>query len=517
MKKQFFKNRRAKYGGISLLLTVLLLVCVLLANTLVGTLASRYGWAVDLHSEQTFPVGEKSVALVKTALDAAGTADAPATVQIHFCDRPEKLEAGELISYLYATAKEFAAREGRIQLVYHDIFLDPESVAGYLTSTTIDPETGAETETEITLQTTSVIVTCGAYHRTYSAREFFQWESGNSSSPTAYAGEKKLAAAILRAAAPSSPVACLTNNHGEVYYDYEILYLLDDAGYRLDYIDLTQSVIPAECSLIVCFNPNNDLAQKNAISEISEKEILDEFLSVPGHALLVFLENRTPNLPNLDSYLAEWGIAPCYASGESANYRYMIRDEMGSLTSDGYTIAGKANTKGTAGELTSGISHEPIFSNASGFRVASGFLPAEDGSYQKDDRRASVVYTSGNNAVAFANGKAVDTTPVGLLGYSEQTLSGGVSRVAVVFSVNYATEQWMQPGAYGNADVLLRLTETMSGQANVGGLASVAFPSSVMHGLSRAQRLGWTLALTLTPAVIVAAVAVPVLLRRKHD
>ena len=82
MSKQFFKNRRAKYGGVSVLLAALLLVCVLLANTLLGTLAARYGWYVDLHATQTFSVGEKSGALVKAALDAAGEG---ATVQIHFC------------------------------------------------------------------------------------------------------------------------------------------------------------------------------------------------------------------------------------------------------------------------------------------------------------------------------------------------------------------------------------------------------------------------------------------------
>ena len=511
MNKQFFKNRRGKYGGISVLLTVLALVCVLLANTLVGTLAARYGWAIDLHPAQTFPVGEKSAALVKTALDAAPGA----TVQIRFCDTPEQLEKGSLTSYLYATAKDFSAREERVELVYHDILLDPESVSDFLTSTVIDPETGEETTRAVTLQKTSVIVTAGNYHRAYSINEFFQFESG-ASSPTAYAGEKKLTSAILRAVAPENPVACLTNNHGEVYYDYEILYLLDDAGYRLDYIDLTRSVIPEECNLIVCFNPNNDLAAKNGVSDISEKEILDEVLSVPGHSLLVFLENRTPVLPQLDAYLSEWGVAPCYAASGAASYRYMIRDEMGSLTSDGYTIFGKANQTGLAGELTGGISHAPVFQNASGFRVASGFVPVENGVYQKGDRRVTAVYESGSGAVAWANGKAVDADPAGLMAYAEQTLPQGVSRVAVIFSVNFATEEWMQPGAYGNTDVLLRLTGRTSGLANTEGLPAVAFPSSVMHGLTRGARVGWTLALVLTPAVVLAAVAVPVLVRRKQ-
>lgn len=513
MKGQFLKNRRAKYGGVSVLLTVLLLACVLLANALFGTLAARYGWTVDLHPVQTFPVGETSAALVGAALDAAGDG---AQVQIHFCDSSENLEKGSLISYVYDMAKQFAERDGRIGIVYHDILLDPESVSGYLTSTVIDSKTGAEVEQTVTLQKTSVIVTAKGTHRACQISEFFQWESG-SSSPTAYAGEKKLAAAILRVLAPDAPVACLTNNHGEAYYDTEILSLLDAAGYRLRGIDLSQSEIPADCSLIVCFNPNNDLAVENGISAISEKKILDEFLSVPGHSLLVFLESGTPALPNLDAYLSEWGISPCYAKDGETDYRYRIRDDLGSLTSDGYTVSGKANENGLAGEVTKGISHAPVFSGASGFRAASGFVPAADGTYQNGNRRVTALYESGSGAVAWANGKAVDASPVGLAAYAEQSLSGGVSRVSVIFSVNFAAAEWLQPVAYGNSELLFRLFETMSEIENVGRIPAASFPSSVMHGLSRGARIGWTLALVLTPAAVITAVAVPVLLRRKHD
>ena len=513
MNRQFLKNRRARYGGLAILVTLLVLAAILLANTLVGTLAARYGWQADLRQSATFSIGEHSAALVRSALDAAGEG---AKVQIHFCDEAEPLQAGEMTSYLQTTAKEFAALDSRIELVYHNVVLDPQSVEAYRTATVIDPETGTEVTRTVNLQTSAVIIAAGDYHRAYTASEFFLWEDG-SSTPTAYQGEKKFASGILRALAPVSPVVCLTNNHGETYYDYEILYLLDDAGYRLDYIDLTQSPIPEECSLLVCFNPNNDLAEKNGVAAVSESELLDQFLSVPGHALLVFLENRTPNLPNLDAYLATWGIQPCYAKGESADYRYMIREELASLTSDGYTIPGTATNAELAKQLTDGISHAPVFSNATGFVAAQGFVPNAQGGFEKGNRQVAMAYRGGSGAVAYANGKAVDTGDVGLLALGEQTLSGGSSHIVVVSSVNFATEELMRSGAYGNSDLLLRVASLISGIPNGEGIGAAPFPSTVMHGLSRGQRIGWTLALTLIPAAIIAAVAVPVLVRRKHS
>jgi len=511
MNKQFLKNRRAKYGGISVLLTILLLICVLLANALFGTLAARYGWTVDLHPVQTFPVGETSAVLINEALRFAEN-----NVQIHFCDSPENLEQGSLVSYVYETAKQFSERDNRIEIVYHDILLDPESVGEYLTSTVIDTKTGTETTQTITLQKTSVIVTSGEKHRVYSIGEFFQYENGDSV-PTAYAGEKKLTAAILRATALGAPVACLTNNHGEAYYDTELLSILDDAGYDLRGIDLTQSEIPSDCDLIVCFNPNKDLAAENGISAVSERKILDDFLAIPGHSLLVFLESGTPQLPEWDAYLSEWGISPCYAKDSETEYRYRVRDELGSLTSDGYTVLGKYSENELAEELMQNISQTPVFSGATGFRVASGFVPSANGSYQKGDRRVAVFYESGSGAVSYANGKAVDADPVGLIAYADQTVFGGTSRIGVICSVDFAAAEWLQPSAYGNAEILFRIFETTSGVRNVGHIPAVPFPSSVMHGLTRGARIGWTLLLVFAPAVIVASVAVPVLLRRKHD
>ena len=42
MKKRIIRSRRARYGGMTVLLTVLLIAVVVLANVLVSTLAKRY-------------------------------------------------------------------------------------------------------------------------------------------------------------------------------------------------------------------------------------------------------------------------------------------------------------------------------------------------------------------------------------------------------------------------------------------------------------------------------------------
>ena len=518
MKKQFIRNRRVRYGGIAAILTVLLIAVLVLANALVTTLAKRYRWYGDMRAAETYGVSEKCHTLIGAALDAAEAANgSPAEVEIIFCDLPENLLASSTVSYVYRTALTLSERDARIKVTCYNIWLNPDNVRDYQTTTVIDRETGIESEQKVSLRSTSVIVASGSYHRVYSHNEFFIFEGGDTSKVWAYNGEKKLAAGILHAVAPHSPTVCLTNNHGEAYYDYEILYLLDDAGYRIDYVDLLQEEIPADCSLLICFNPNKDLSVESGVSEFSEPDVLNAFLAVPGHSFLVFLENGTPQLPNLDAYLAEWGVSSLYHKSGDVAYRYMVQDASGSLTSDGYTIYGKANAEGYAGELLNGLSRNVVFKNATGLRPASGYLPNGDGSYTRGDRTMYALYESGKGAVSWANGAAVDGDSVILASLTEQTVAGGKSRVGVVSSVRFATESFLQSAVYGNTDAMLRLLGDMSGKQTPEGLTIKPFHSSAMSIVTTAQKRRWTILLSVLPALAIAAIAVPVLVRRKNS
>lgn len=517
MRKQPMKNRRARYGGIAAILTVLLIAVAVLANALIGTLAKRYGWYGNLRAAETYGVSEQCHTLLGAALDAAqAESETPVEVEIVFCDLPENLLQNASVSYVYQTARSLSERDARIKVTCYDIWLNPDTVRRYQTTTVIDPETGLESEQTVTLRSTSVIVVCGSYHRVYSNTEFFVFEGGDTSKVWAYSGERKLAAGILRAVAPNAPVVCLSNNHGEAYYDYEILYLLDDAGYRLSYVDLSQDAIPAECSLLICFNPNKDISVENGVSDLSEPEILDAFLAVPGHSFLVFLENGTPSLPNLEAYLAGWGVSTLYHSSGDLSYRYMVQDSSGSLTSDGYTIYGKAATAGYAGELLSGLSRNVVFKNATALRPASGYLPNGDGSFSRGDRTMYPLYESGKGAVSWANGAAVDGDGVILMSLTEQTLAGGKSRVGVVSSVRFATESFLQSAVFGNGDTLLRLFGDIGGTTTPEGLSIKPFHSSSMSLVTTAQKRRWTILLSVLPALCITAAAVPILVRRRY-
>ena len=511
MRKRFIRNRKARYGGMTVLLTVLLVTVIIMLNVLVTSLAKRYSWYADLHAPKDYSVSESCYKLLGSVLEGKD-----AKVEIIFCDTKSNIVEDVNSRFVYETASSLVERfPEKLSVRCHNIRLNPYSVKQY--RATLNPATGEMVD--VALKSSSIIVVCGDYYRVYDLKEFFVFAEGDASQLWAYNGEKKLAAGILHALEPNSPVVCLTNNHGEIFYDYEILYLLDDAGYSIRYVDLYKEPIPEGCDLIVSYNPNTDLTVDDGVSAISEIDILNGFLSESGNSFLVFLENGTPSLPNFERFLASWGVESQYYTGKATNvtYRYMVQDASQSLTSDGYTVYGQAATTGRAGELVSGLVRGTVFKNATALRAANGFVSNGDGSYTSGSRTMYSVFTASDSAVSWANGMPVDDGTATLFALTEQSnADGGASFVGVCASVDFATETFLQSAVHGNTDTLMHLFGQF-GKTNLPeGLTIKPLESTDISTITTAQMWRWTLALALLPAVVVTVAASIILIRRRR-
>lgn len=513
MKKHFIRNRRVRWGGIAAILTILVITVTVLTNAVFGTLAERYQWYTLLNAEVNYDVTEDCYAFLGELFDAFSANGTP-RVEIIFCNTAENIEADATQLYVYRTATSLAERyPDNIKISCYDIWTNPNTVRAY--KTTLNPATGETVETLI--QSTSVIIVADGYHRVYSLQEFFVFQDGDTS-PWAYNGEKKLASGIMHAVDPAEPVVCLTNNHGEVFYDYELLYLLDDAGYSIRYIDLSKDAIPESCKLIISHNPNSDLLVADEYSSISEVAILDEFLAEDGNSFLLFLENGTPALPNFESYLDGWGIDfGYYTSPEGKSYRHVVQDGAQSLTSDGYTIYGERVDRGRAGEMMAELTGKTIFKNATAMQAAQGFVNNGDGSYTKGDRTLYSLYEGSSTAASWANGRAVASADGAMLmGICEQVRGDARSYVGVVSSVDFCSEDFLQSAVYGNTDTMMRALSVLGKEHTPEGLTIKPFESLDISTVTTRQMLWWTVGLAATPALVITAVAVTVLVKRRR-
>ncbi len=522
MKKRFLRNKKVRYATVAATLTVMVILVAVLANAVLSSLVERYELYTSLTPTLAFDVTEDCYTLLESTFEAYRQKNGKLPeIEILFCNLKDAVKAeGSENYYLHHTAEALAERFENITLKYHDIYVNPTPVKPYMVSK--NPLTGEDIE--ISLNSTNVIVVSEGYHRVYNWTDFYVFEDEKSTEPWAYSGERKLSSALMHAVDEESRMACLLTNHGEVSYDYELLTILDDAGYTVVYMDLYKDPIPDACDLIISYNPNTDLiVESDGLSAISEVEILDTFLAEDGHSFFVFLENGTPKLPNFESYIKEWGIETKYDtnSATGVSYRYMVQDTSGSLTSDGYTIYGHAADVEN-NRFVDPANEYVVFGNATALSVTGeGFIAKQDGTYvgTKNGRTRTLypLYRSSENTSHWANGQEIAQGSCILMSLTEQTNeTGGASYVGVMSSVHFATRTYLQSAVYDNGDVLLSLFEEIGGRTAPIGLTIKPFASYDISTVTTAQMLRWTIVLALIPAVTTLAVAAVVFIRRRR-
>ena len=517
MKKRFIRNKKVRHATVAATLTVMVILVAVLANAVLSSVVERYDVYTSLTPTMAFDVTDDCYTLLESRFEARRQADGKLPeVEILFCNLEDAVKAeGSENYYLYYTAVALAERFENIKLKFYDIYVNPTPVKPYTVS--YHPLTGEEIVTA--LNSTSVIVVSEGYHRVYKWTDFYVFADDTSTQPWAYSGERKLSSALMHAIDEDARIACLLTNHGEVSYDYELLTILDDAGYTVVYIDLYKDPIPATCDLIISYNPNTDLVS-DELSDISEKEILDSFLAQDGHSFFLFLEKGTPHLPNFESYIKEWGIETEYAKNATTgvSHRYTVQDTSESLTSDGYTIYGYADAIENDRFVDSQNKYV-VFGNATALSVTGeGYTAQQDGTYLSMDgaRTLYPLYRSGAKTLHWANGQVVDGGSCILMSLTEQKNTTGSSYVGVVSSVDFATRTYLQSAVYDNGDVLLEIFEEVGGRTAPTGLTIKPFASYDISTITTAQMLRWTIALALIPAVTVLAVAAVVLIKRRR-
>jgi hypothetical protein len=292
---------------------------------------------------------------------------------------------------------------------------------------------------------------------------------------------------------------------------------LDDAGYTIRHFNLYSEPIPENCDLIVTYNPNSDLTVTDGSSDTSEIDKLNAFLSESGNSYLVFLGNASPTLTNLETFLASWGVETMYSKQDSRSYRYTVQDTKASLTSDGYTIYGQAATAGKASEMLGGLGGGTVFKNATALRAANGFVSNGDGSYTKGERTMYGLFTSGEGALSWANGRPVDDSTAILFALTEQQTAGEKSSYVGVFaSAEVLSEEFLPSAVHGNTDTMMQIFEAVGKETTPKGLKIKPMESTKISTVTTAQMWRWTLILAITPAVLTVAFATAVLVKRKR-
>ena len=490
-------KKALRHGGVTVALTVLIVVVVILLNASVTSLAMRYGWYINMNPTLLYPVTDTCY----DYLDEFVIPKADKDIRIIFCDEEENIRADVTQSYVLNTAEEMAAKyPDTVKIEFLNVWENPKIAREYGVTAS-----------------TSVVVACGEESRVCTLRDFFLFPVGDSENPSAYNGEKRFAVAMKAVVSPDAPVAYFTLNHGESTEDYALMYALTDAGYMINYLDALSFEIPADCGLLVSYNPARDFTSVDGVSGISEIDKLDAYLQ-KGGKFMYFVSADTfaaGGFENIETYLEGWGVTFAHDTGaEGVEECFALRDTAHSITTDGYTLLGQIPSEGKSAEIMTDVSGVLRAANATAIRIPDAFAPAR-GDYANGTRTLSPLLRTYAGAEAWAGGRPVDRTAEG---YNLVTLTQDSSTnasVLVCSSTEFAIEATLQGGGYGNAAFLLTALEAMGKTEVPVELKSQPFSDDTIHILTTAQARNITIALVAVPVLIVTVWGLIVLIRRR--
>lgn len=309
MPKRWFSKHKKLF---SILLTVGVILVALAVNLLLPLWQHTFAIYPDLTPEGLYTVS----ALMMKQMDAIGKSleDSGRRVTVTFCQPRDVLLANHDTRYVYVLAKKLEMQYPFLEVKTVDVVHDPSSVDEFRTTRLSE------------IHWDDVIFSIeneyGTQYRIYSAASFWSQEE---KVYTDFNGEYKLASAVLSLVAfEDAPLALFTVGHGEKYYDPEnpdhkdnadleaFADMLTNLGLKVGTVDLEKEEIPSDCVLLIMNGPVRDYNDREEgigdFHRVSCLEKIDRYLA-KYQAFMVLKDPEAGELPSLNGYLEEWGLA----------------------------------------------------------------------------------------------------------------------------------------------------------------------------------------------------------------
>lgn len=563
---------KLRHGISAVAITAAVVVAVILLNVGFGVLSNLGMWMIDLTSEKMYTLTSETVEMldgtfrqVNEKRKAEDKGDVK--VDIIFCADPDLIKGNEKMRYIYYTARSLEKKfPDSIKVSTTNVWTNPSSVDRY------------RTNSYSAIYQSNIIVASGSEFRITSIETYYTYNSDSSGDeePWAYNAEKKFTQSIIAVTRAESPICGITIGHGEALEteagraEYsEFLKVIENAGYEIQYLDLTKDAIPENCRLLLTFDPQKDFRGEADLPQGKTSELtqLGEFLD-KAYSYMIFVDADTPELPNLEEYLEQWGITFNRQRNADEDWigNWRVKSNT-ALDADGLSVIAEYEKEALGGSITKnmrerGGSPKVVFGNAMPISYSKSYetvpQPADTengtgaftyGSYYRNNHSRAIydVFRASAESQAYGlmNGTAT-ADPIDTLGnYRLMTLTresrtvgegkgyttvNDSSYVCAIGSVEFASNKMLGSNAYGNTDVLLETLRSIGREVVPVGLnfkpmydAEMKESSSSSSSSSgdatvyytKAGNVARTAVLTVLPAVVMATLGTVVLVRRK--
>jgi len=278
-RQPFYRSRAFRQGSIATVITALFIAVMVSLNLFVGVLAERHQWWLDLTAEQVFALSDESIQFL---------AELDADITIYVLTPETNLTAmGIYFVQANEVLRQYAALSPHITVRYIDLTRDPAFAARF-------PQFQLNAQT-ILLETENRIETLHIF-------DLFNIETDfRGSRIVSSRAEQALTSMLLFLTIDRQVTVGVLTGFGESDSS-ALISLLETNRYRVITQNLLTEEISPEVTMLIINAPIRDYPQ-DAIAR------LEQFLqSERDVSLLYFAGINQPMLPNLEAFLAGWGI-----------------------------------------------------------------------------------------------------------------------------------------------------------------------------------------------------------------
>ncbi|MDR1949477.1 MAG: GldG family protein, partial [Spirochaetaceae bacterium] len=282
MNNGLFKRRTFRYGIVSTVITVLVILIVVMLNAGLTLVFRKYPLNIDLTEDRIFEIsGETRDFLDRLDRD----------VDIYILNTEDRFTASSPTNYFVQAnevIRKYSQLSPHIRLTYLDLLRNPDFGSRY---------------PALSLKVNDILLVSGGRNRVLGSADLFNIQS------SAYGqyimssrAEQTMTSALLNITGEDTVTVTVIGGHGEEDID-PFTELLSLNAYELRTLNLITENIPTDASLVILAAPVRDLSEE-------ELRKLDDYLAGGNNKnLFYFASAGQPPLPNLDSFLGEWGIA----------------------------------------------------------------------------------------------------------------------------------------------------------------------------------------------------------------
>lgn len=272
------KGRRLRYGVLATVLTAVMIAVVIIANMVFSVLTDSFSWSIDMTSTGMYKISNAT----KQVVDSV---DPEANIEVIIFYNEE-----EFPSYIGETVKRFCNLSPALSYRY----IDPEK----------NPKALTQYGSEYNITEASIVVKNGDRIRVFGANEYASYDDETGSLEVTI--EEKLAAGILFVTKDEIPKVYFLNGNGESGYE-ALMSMLANNGADVEEVNLMVDDVE--------FNSNSKvIVITNPIKDYSDTVIrrLNDFMdngNEYGRNIMYFSSAEAQELPNIEKFLADWGIA----------------------------------------------------------------------------------------------------------------------------------------------------------------------------------------------------------------